>query len=200
VDENARSVRRRRKGDARRRLTTGAVIVLVLVALAVTVVVGMIRTAASPIEEVPLAPATPSQPGVYVHISGAIERPGLYRLAPGARVVDAVAAAGGFADDAFPAGVNLARPISDGEQLQVPAKGEETVDEPSSPGAADSRVNLNTADAATLETLPRIGPALAGRIIEWRDQYGRFTSVDDLLAVAGIGEKMLSGLRDHVTV
>jgi competence protein ComEA len=82
----------------------------------------------------------------------------------------------------------------------VPAEGEETVDELSSPGAADSRVNLNTADAATLETLPRIGPALAGRIIDWRDQHGRFTSVDDLLAVAGIGEKLLSGLRDQVTV
>ncbi len=66
--------------------------------------------------------------------------------------------------------------------------------------AGDGRVNLNTADAAALDTLPRIGPALAERIIEWRESNGRFTSVEDLLAVPGIGEKMLDALRDAVTV
>jgi competence protein ComEA len=177
------------------------VIVLVLTALAVTVVVGIVRTATSPVEEVPLVPSPPSAGSVYVHVAGAIERPGLYRLPTNARVVDAVAAAGGFSDDAAPAGVNLARPVSDGEQLHVPEEGEEN--EMSTPGTAprgDDRIDLNTADAAALETLPRIGPALAARIIDWREQNGRFTSVDDLLAVTGIGEKLLSGIRDLVTV
>ncbi|HWS50767.1 MAG TPA: ComEA family DNA-binding protein, partial [Microbacterium sp.] len=68
------------------------------------------------------------------------------------------------------------------------------------PAQADARIDLNTADQAALETLPRIGPALAERIIAWREENGRFTSVDDLLAVPGIGEKMLAGLRDGVRV
>ena len=66
--------------------------------------------------------------------------------------------------------------------------------------AADGRVNLNTADQAALDTLPGVGPAIAGRIIEWRDANGRFASVDDLLSVSGIGPKMLESLRDLVTV
>ena len=114
-------------------------------------------------------------------------------------MVDAVAAAGGFADGADEAAVNLARPLSDGEQLLVPAVGAApAVGAPPAPG--DGRVDLNTADAAQLDTLPRIGPAMAERIIQWRDANGRFTSVEDILAVPGIGDKMLETLRDLVTV
>ena len=91
-----------------------------------------------------------------MHVSGAVATPGLYVLGEGARVVDAIAAAGGFAPGADEAAVNLARPLSDGEQLHVPAAGEAAAPQ----GAAavgDGRVNLNTADAAQLDTLPRIG-------------------------------------------
>ncbi|RZI92377.1 MAG: ComEA family DNA-binding protein [Microbacterium sp.] len=186
----------------------GAAVVLALTALAVTIVVGLLRTAASPVDDLPLSPTVPTSNGVYVHVAGAITRPGLYRLPEGARVVDAVAAAGGFGRKADRAAVNLARPVSDGEQLHVPRRGETPagVDPHGSAGeslpgqAGDGRVNLNTADAAALETLPRIGPALAGRIIEWREQNGRYASVEDLLAVPGIGEKLLAGLREKVTV
>ena len=141
---------------------------------------------------------------LLVHVLGAVAKPGLVELTSGARVVDAVAAAGGFTADADPAGVNLARPVVDGEQLVVLAIGQ--VPPPASSGApgtgggaaADGIVRLNTADLAALETLPRIGPALAQRIIDWREANGPFTSADQLLEVAGIGDAVFSGLADRV--
>jgi len=189
---------------ARRRLGIGAAIVVALLALAVTVGIGILRGATAPVDEVPLAVATTGAAvtgsKLFVHVSGAVRVPGLYRLDDGARVVDAIAAAGGFTDGAAQDAVNLARPLTDGEQLLVPVAGAE----PSSTGApgtpGDGRVNLNSADADALDALPRIGPALAARIVAWREQNGRFTSVDDLLAVPGIGDKMLESLRDLVTV
>ncbi|MFD4957446.1 helix-hairpin-helix domain-containing protein [Microbacterium sp. NPDC058389] len=182
----------------------GAVVVLVVAALAVTVGIGIVRGAMAPTQEVPVAVTPTRTPtttaDLYVHVSGAVRTPGLYVLPQGSRVVDAVAAAGGFTDDADRDAVNLARAVSDGEQLPVPRVGETAVTTGTAGTTADGRVNLNTADAAALEELPRIGPALAERIIAWRDDNGRFTSVDDLLAVPGIGDKMLSSLRDLVTV
>ena len=220
--------------DDRRRWGVGAVIVLALGGLAVAVVVGVVRgsVATQSLTPAPVTVASASA-SLYVHVSGAVHAPGLYVLHPDARVVDAVAAAGGladdadaadvralhralhaafgkqlalpplalalFADDADAAGVNLARPVSDGEQLVVPRVGEAAPVGPAGV-AADGRVNLNTADQAALDTLPGVGPAIAGRIIEWRDANGRFASVDDLLSVSGIGPKMLESLRDLVTV
>ncbi len=174
--------------------------VAVILAAAVTVGIGIVRGATAPAETVSSDrdPAvTVDEADVYVHVSGAVRRSGLYRLRDGARVVDAVAVAGGFAEDADEAGINLARPLSDGEQLVVPKEGEQP---PDAAAQGDGRINLNTADAADLETLPRIGPALAERIIAWREANGRFTSVEDLLAVPGIGDKMLESLRDLVAV
>jgi len=133
-----------------------------------------------------------------VHVSGAVNAPGLYILDTDARVLDAIAAAEGFRDDADDDAVNLARPLSDGEQLVVPVVGAVPTQPQAVPG--DGRVNLNTADEAALDTLPRIGPALAARIIEWREANGRFTTVEDLLAVPGFGDKMLESLRALVTV
>lgn len=187
---------------SRRRVGLGAAVVLVIAALAVTVAIGILRGASAPVEQVAIDSsstdaATPV--ALYVHVSGAVTEPGLYVLSPGARVMDAVAAAGGFAPDADDAAVNLARPVTDGEQLHVPARGEVPAAAPAE-GAGDARVDLNSADLAALDTLPRIGPALAQRIIDWRDANGRFTAVEDLLAVPGIGDKMLESLRDLVTV
>ncbi|MDR6970448.1 helix-hairpin-helix domain-containing protein [Leifsonia shinshuensis] len=148
---------------------------------------------------------------VLVHVTGAVRKPGLVSLAPGARVVDAVAAAGGLTDDAEAAGVNLARPVADGEQLVVPRVGETAP--AAAPGAggagtsatgsappAGATVNLNTATQAELETLPRIGPALAQRILDWRQANGRFAQVTDLMKVTGIGQKLFDGLKDRVVV
>ena len=190
----------------RRRFGVGAAIVVVLAALAITVGIGILRGAAAPVDVVTIDPAASDAAAgdavaaqvLYVHVSGAVNAPGLYILDTDARVLDAIAAAEGFRDDADDDAVNLARPLSDGEQLVVPVVGALPVQSQAVPG--DGRVNLNTADEAALDTLPRIGPALAARIIEWRDANGRFTTVEDLLAVPGFGDKMLESLRALVTV
>lgn len=197
------------EAPTRRRLGIGAAIVLVLVAAIVAVVIGLVRGAGSPGagdgmgERVAVATDAATMPSLYVHVFGAVARPGLYRLEEGARVVDVIAAAGGLADGADQSSINLARRLTDGEQLRVPLVGEAPPPDATGTSAgttADGRVNLNAADAATLDTLPRVGPAIAQRIIEWRETNGAFTSVDDLLSIPGIGDKMLAALRDLVTV
>lgn len=175
-----------------------------LVVLSGAVGIGLLKGQAAPTESVSLTEdaGDPAASGeLYVHVLGAVEHPGLYVLDLDSRLVDAVAAAGGTTADADLAGVNLARVLEDGEQIIVPtvaAAGSEDGSAPAQP--ADDRIDLNAADQAALETLPRIGPALAERIIAWREENGRFSSVDDLLAVPGIGEKLLAGIRDGVRV
>jgi competence protein ComEA len=146
---------------------------------------------------------------LLVHVLGAVAVPGLVELHPGSRVVDAIAAAGGLTADANAAGVNLARPVSDGEQLTVPREGEAIVPQERSGGASegggsagttDSLVSLNRASVAELQTLPRIGPALAQRIIDWREANGPFVVAADLMKVGGIGQKLFDGLKDLVTL
>jgi competence protein ComEA len=152
--------------------------------------------------------------GVVVHVVGQVAAPGLVTLPVGARVADAVDAAGGPTGEADLSALNLARTVVDGEQLRVPAPGEEVPAPPApagggasggaaggtgSPGAG-ALVDLNSADEAALDTLPGIGPALAGRIIAWREENGRFASVDELDEVSGIGPTLLERLRDLVRV
>lgn len=204
-----------RSGGGRVRLSIGAVIVLLLVVLSGAVGFGILRGQASPTALLPVqgpsgtsesaGPLTIQGGEVYVHVLGEVEHPGLYVLDAGSRVVDAVAAAGGAKETAHLGAVNLARPVSDGEQVVVPAVGAAQADASGGGQIApqvqgDGLIDLNTADQAALETLPRIGPALAQRIIDWREQNGRFQSVDDLLAVPGIGEKLLEGVRAAVRV
>lgn len=187
-------------------MSVGAAVVLGLVVLSAAVGLGILRGQAEPIATVPLTDAgqedstqqSAAEGELYVHVLGQVAHPGLYVLDLDARVVDALGAAGGSLPDADLRAVNLARQLTDGEQLVVPAIGE--TDAGAAAPAGDGPIDLNSADQAALETLPRIGPALAQRIIAWRDDNGRFTSVDDLLAVPGIGEKMLEGLRDAVRV
>jgi competence protein ComEA len=201
-------------GLRRHRWSVGAIIVVVVGAFAVTVAIGIVRGAASGAETVlpdggvtaPPAVAEPSngpvEAVVYVHVAGAVNAPGLYALPAGARVVDAVASAGGFTGDADRSVVNLARPVTDGEQIVVPRVGEAAPAIPDVPGGTGDAgvIDLNSADGAALEELPGIGPALAERILAWREEHGRFASVEDLLAVPGIGEKLLEGVRDRVRV
>lgn len=193
----------------RLRLSIGAAVVVALVVLSGAVGLGLLRGQAAPVESLPLsthAPTVEAAGELYVHVLGAVENPGLYALAPDARLVDAVGAAGGTRDDADLAAVNLARVLTDGEQVVVPvvgAAGDASVGAgPGEGGGApdDGLIDLNTADLTALETLPRIGPALAQRILDWREENGRFRSVDDLLGVPGIGEKLLAGIRDGVRV
>ncbi|MEX1080356.1 MAG: helix-hairpin-helix domain-containing protein [Homoserinimonas sp.] len=184
-------------------MSKGAVVVLLLIAVAIAVLVSALGShgSSAPVGAVRSSSAPlPVEPTIYVHLLGAVINPGLYELPPDARAVDAVAAAGGFAESADRAALNLARFLSDGEQLYVPAEGEEPLDRPGAIGTIAGKVNLNTADAATLETLPRVGPAMAARIIAWREANGRFTAPEDLKSVSGIGDKTFEAMRDLVTV
>lgn len=209
----------------RLRVGVGAGVVLLLVALLIAVAVSALAphgstrtvtavTAASGAGDSSTAgtgaaatdrPVTP----LFVHVLGAVHNPGLFQLHDGARVVDAVAAAGGFTEDAEQAGVNLARRVADGEQLVVPRIGEnppvvaqDAGGAPAAGGSAASgaKININTATTEQLEVLPRVGPALAKRIVDWRTANGRFSTVDDLMSVTGIGQKTFDGLKDQVTV
>ena len=180
------------------RAKAGGVVVLVLVGLGCAVLVSALGDHGSSSTVAPTASSAPASSAIYVHILGAVARPGLYELRDGDRAVDAVAAAGGLLETADQAQLNLARFLVDGEQIVVPVVGEVPV---AVPGVTQSGlVNLNTADAATLETLPRVGPAMAARILEWREANGRFTAVEDLLGITGIGEKTFEGLKHLVTV
>lgn len=134
---------------------------------------------------------------LYVHVVGEVAKPGMYQLPIGARLVDAVFAAGGLTENADNASVNLARELVDGEQIIVFSISQEG----EAAGTTSSGlVSLNRASDKELEELPGIGPALAGRIIAWREANGGFKSVQDLLKVSGIGESLLSGVVDLVTL
>lgn len=138
---------------------------------------------------------------VIVHVAGRVRRPGIVRLPTGARVVDALEAAGGARRGVALRGVNLARALVDGEQVLVGPPGVGPAPAPA-PGAPlpDAPVNLNTADQSLLETLPGVGPVTAGKILAWREEVGRFTAVEELLEVDGIGEATLAELTPLVTV
>jgi competence protein ComEA len=139
---------------------------------------------------------------VVVSVVGQVADPGLVTLAPGSRVADAVEAAGGLLPEADPASVNLAALVADGQQVAVGAPGAPGAAAPGAPAAPapGGAVNLNSADVAALDGLPGIGPVLAQRIVEHREQHGPFHQVDDLLDVPGIGPAVLGQLVDAVTV
>jgi len=153
------------------------------------------------------APADPGETGgtVTVDVTGKVRRPGIAVLDPGARVIDALEAAGGARPGVDLTALNLARLLVDGEQIVV------GVAAPTGVGASGTApippeattgplVNINTADHALLETLPDVGPVTAEAIIAWRTEHGGFTAIDELLEVDGIGDATLAELTPHVTV
>lgn len=131
---------------------------------------------------------------VVVHVVGEVAEPGVIELDSGARVADAIDAAGGVEPEADLAGLNLARVLVDGEQVVVPQVGQ-VAENP-----ADGRIDINAADGVALQTLPGIGEVLAQRIVTWREQNGRFGSVEELTQVSGIGPAVLDSVRDLVVV
>jgi competence protein ComEA len=160
----------------------------------------------------PKAPARRSGDAsrIWVHVAGAVRRPGLYRVASDARAGVAVEAAGGLARKADLRAINLAATVRDGQQVLVPARGERqpaAAAPPGGPAAGSSplpgapsgaKVSLATATVEQLDTLDGIGPTLAKRILEWRDAHGGFRSLDQLREVEGIGEKRFESLRAAV--
>ncbi|MFD0484006.1 helix-hairpin-helix domain-containing protein [Kineococcus sp. GCM10028916] len=157
------------------------------------------RTATVAVSSSP-APDVSGTP-VVVHVAGRVATPGLVTLPGGSRVGNALAAVGGPLPDADLDAVNLARVLVDGEQVLVPAPGQAAAGPAVASGSGDGGpLNLNAATAEQLDALPGVGEVLAGRIVAWREENGRFTSVDDLGEVTGIGPKLLDGVRDLVTV
>lgn len=124
---------------------------------------------------------------VLVHVVGKVAEPGVVELPIGSRVQDAVDAAGGATNNKALESVNLARPVVDGEQIVVGA---------SAGGSASSKISINSASAAQLDELPGVGPAIAERIVQWRETNGPFTAVDELTEVSGIGPSILEQIRD----
>lgn len=146
------------------------------------------------------AAVTVGTASITVHVAGAVRSPGLVTLRPGDRVAHAVAAAGGALAFADLSALNLAATVGDGDQVTVPLKGE-TIG-PLAWGATrdDGLVDLNHASAADLEALSGVGPVLAERIYEHRQEHGPFATVEDLLDVPGIGEGKLTALREALVV
>ncbi len=161
-----------------------------------------------PADDVPTGSTTPPSGAgtttgdVVVHVAGAVASSGVYRLPAGSRVIDAVQSAGGLAPDAQPDAVNLAALLADGERVYVPRLGEEVSPiVATTPGStvAAGPVNLNSASADELDSLPGIGPATAAAIIAHRDLHGPFASLEDLADVRGIGPAKIEALRGLVT-
>jgi len=204
-------------------------VAVVVVAMIVGLVFAVMTFLHSRTQQVPLAPdvvvasgpaatatgvtvsASPTpEPVVKVHVMGAVMHPGVVTLRAGARVEDAIQAAGGLTADADPAQLNLAAVVADGSQIVIG-----TVDDPrgdiNGPGTSGgqagaatsgstSLVNINTASQAELETLPGVGPVTAQKILTWRAQHGKFTTIDELQEIDGIGPKTMANLEPYVCV
>jgi competence protein ComEA len=151
------------------------------------------------------ASASPSPAAVLlVDVAGWVRHPGVYGFEAGARVIDAIDAAGGARTGAMLESLNLAAPLTDGSQILVPKEGEQAAPPPvagasggAGPGAL---INVNTAGATELEALPGVGEVIAQAIVDYRTENGPFTSVDRLLDVSGIGDATLENIRELVTV
>ena len=137
----------------------------------------------------------------FVHLVGEVANPGIYKLPSGSRLFDAVLAAGGFTELADQSSVNLAREISDGEQIVVMASGaSQSAGLTGSTASQAKLISLNRASQLELESLPGVGPALAGRMVDWRAANGGFKKKQDLMKVSGIGQKLFAGIEALVTL
>ncbi len=157
-----------------------------------------------------LLPPAPTARPLRIHVTGAVVAPGVYDLPPGSIAQDALTAAGGVGPEADLSRINLAEPLVDGDQLNLPVLAPMTspASTPASgagapalaPPAASPKINLNTATAAELDALPGIGPVIAQRIVDYRAQHGPFARPEDLMEVSGIGEATFNRIKDAVVV
>ena len=163
---------------------------------------------AIPLDAAEQIPAAVSSASVTVYVTGAVNHPGIVEVPEEARVADAVNACGGALPTADMEGVNMAQKLKDGQQVRIPEKTEMTA--PPRTAAAvtgqtdktgeGGRININTADEKALDSLPGIGPAMAKRIIEYRNTEGMFQSPEDLKKIKGIGDAKYEKLKDRITV
>jgi competence protein ComEA len=204
---------------SRPQLVAYALAALVVLVLGVRFMEGQARSAASA-APAPVAAGAPAPGAVrieprqatvaLVHVAGAVRSPGVYRLREGERIQDAVRRAGGPRTGADLNAINLAAKVADGQQVVVPRRGAAGAAGPAAAagaaatgagapdGATQPPVSLNTATAEQLDTLDGVGPATAGKILDWRRQHGGFRSIDDLGEIPGIGPKRLAALRGKV--
>jgi competence protein ComEA len=203
-------------GDWLERNRGSVLVLLVNLALIGGLFFWLRRPVSSPIEILPPDPtpspaptATSTPSPVRVYVTGAVLHPDVYRLATGSIVKDAIEAAGGVTEDADLMRVNLAQELQDQQQIYVPRVGEEEAPPPVTGGASapssrgavlGGKVNINTATAEELDTLPGIGPAFAQRIIEYREANGPFESIEGIINVSGIGDATFEKIKDRITV
>lgn len=174
-----------------------------------------VQVAPRPSAEVRVTPTpTPSVAPVVVHVIGEVDRPGVVELTAGARVADAIEAAGGLTEKADPGLLNLAQVVSDGQQIVVSRTGGQSRVESggggsggggsggggSGGGTGGALLDLNSATAEQLEELPGVGPVTAAKILAWRQEHGRFSRIEELQEVAGIGPKSYAEIAPHVRV
>lgn len=184
-------------------------IIFALFAVLIIVISGVVFwPKAKPETVVTPPPATEQQKeqvkpqNVVVYVSGAVQNPGVVSLAYGSRVIDAVNLLGGPTKTANLQGVNMAAPLTDGQQIHVPSK-EESEGSGVATGAGrvtGGKININTADTVALDTLPGVGPSTAQKIIDYRKNSGPFSSLEDLKNVPGIGESKYQHLKDKITL
>lgn len=186
---------------------TAVLALFVVAAILVGVILVQVLAKEPPPSLVPTPTLLPS-PGptatpepIRVYVSGAVHAPDVYLLDADTIIKDVVLAAGGATDEADLNAVNLAQPLVDGMHVHIPSVGEEAapIQLPAS-RAGSLLVNINTADTIELESLPGIGPALAERIVEYRNTNGPFSRIEDITDVPGIGPKTFEGMRDLITV
>ena len=155
----------------------------------------LLQTRGPGLEFVELLPEEEQQQEtITVHLVGEIKKPGVYHLAVGSRVYEALEQAGGVTEEADLVRINLARPLYDGEQLHIAGYGEQA------PPPGEGKININQATEEELTALPGIGPDRARRIVEHREQYGYFTDITQLMEVSGIGEGIFGGLEEYITI
>lgn len=179
-----------RTGDkvARRKLLFLAVGLVVAIALLVSG-----QSSSEPIKVTPRKASSDIEvKSGYIHISGAVIHPGVYPISIGTRLFEVIAMAGGFTSKADRDSVNMARTVTDGEQVLVAGVGSASVN--------DGLIHLNKATAADLDKLPGIGPTLSERIIDWRNANGGFKKIEDLRRVGGIGDKLFAGIKELVAL
>ena len=212
--------------DRNRHLIFGAIVVATLGAAGIfylwrpadsgPVEILTVEPTASPVPTLPAPIATPTPGVVRVYVSGAVTTSDVYFLPKGSIIKDAIIAAGGFTADADRERINQALELQDQQQIHVPRQGEQnpppvvqggssgdngpTADSAAPPGAPGGPVNLNTATVEQLDGLPGIGPALAQRIVDYRQKVGGFKHIEEITEVSGIGEAIFAKIKDLITV
>ena len=140
------------------------------------------------------------QDKIYVHVCGAVKKPGVYELEAGSRIYQALELAGGMTEDAVENSMNQAEVLSDGQQIYVMSEAEEDAVKAESGMTKDGKVNINQASKEELMTLPGIGDAKAELIIRYREETGKFNSIDEIMGIEGIKEGVFQKIEDRITV